>query len=106
MTEYRRFPKLNEAQIEDRAVRRILNRTNEGKLNVNGTLTLTANAAATTLSDLIIDSVSQFSLMAMSANAAAALVTTYFGTPIQGSVVINHANASSSDRIFRYSCIG
>ena len=78
----------------------------EGRSNAVGSFTLTASATTTTVTAPTCGAGSKIMFAPETANAAAALATTYFGTPVQGSVVITHANASSSDRVFRYSVIG
>lgn len=71
-----------------------------------GTLTLAANAASTTLTDVRLTASSVISLMPTTANAAAALATTYVGTRAIGSATITHANAATTDRIFAISVTG
>ena len=106
MVNYRQYPKPRSDQIKEIGAQRIVTRTIDGKLNVNGTLTLTANGTTTTLTDFILDSASHIALMPMSANAAAALANVSFGSPTNGSVVLTHANNAQTDRTFRYSVIG
>lgn len=84
----------------------IINNAFKGKQNIGGEVTLTANAASTTLSDELIDEDSVVALMPMTSNAAAAVGTTYFSAPASGSVVINHANNGQTDRTFRYTVTG
>lgn len=78
----------------------------QGKTNNVGSLTLTANAAATTLSDKRIGANSSILLMATTANAAGALATTYFTAFGDGTCTVNHANNAQTDRTFRYAVIG
>lgn len=77
-----------------------------GKTNNTGSVTLTANAASTTLSDNRIGANSNIHLHPTTANAAAALTNVYFSTPGKGTVVINHANNAQTDRVFNYSIVG
>ena len=80
-------------------------------ININadgqtGTLTLTANAASTTLTDDRITASSVISLMPTTANAAAALATSYVGTRAIGSATITHANNAQADKTFAYIVTG
>lgn len=77
-----------------------------GKSNNWGDITLTANSATTTLADFRIGINSVILLQPKTANAAGALSTTYFDTPGDGSVTINHANNAQNDRTFRYVLVG
>lgn len=107
MTVTRERPELKPNQGFDQQARTIVNETRRGKLNNGGEVTLTANAASTTLSDPLITTNSNVALsMPMSANAAAALSGLYFSAPTPGAVVINHANNAQIDRTFRYSVTG
>lgn len=84
----------------------VLNNVLSGKMNNTGTVTLAANAATTTLTDSRIGANSVVLLMPTTANAAAALATTYFDTFADGSCVINHANNAQADKTFSYTVTG
>lgn len=77
-----------------------------GKTNNTGTVTLTANSATSTLTDIRIGINSVILLQPTTANAAGALATTYFGTAGDGTVTINHANNAQTDRTFSYTLTG
>lgn len=79
-----------------------------GKLNVCVDVTLTANAASTTVTDARIRESSGLYLMPTTANAAAALGTTYISDSgrTHGSVTITHANNAQTDRTFRVAILG
>ena len=83
-----------------------INNILRGKTNNGGELTLTANSATTTLTDMRIGADSVILLQPTSANGAAALSGLYFGTPGTGSVTVNHANNAQTDKTFRYVVIG
>lgn len=87
-------------------VANVLNNVLKGKLNNTGTLTLTANAATTTLTDSRIGANSVISLMPTTANAASAISTTYFGTFLDGSCVITHTNNAQVDKTFSFTVTG
>jgi hypothetical protein len=67
------------------------------------TVTLTANASSTTLTDARIRYDSPIILVPTTANAAGALATTYISesSRVNGSAVITHANNAQSDKTFR-----
>lgn len=77
-----------------------------GKTNNTGSLTLTANAASTALSDDRIGINSVILLQPTTSNAAAALATTYIGTPGDKTVTITHANNAQTDKTFLYVVVG
>lgn len=85
---------------------RALNQVLQGKTNNFGSVTLTANAATTTINDDRIGISSLILLQPTTANAAGALATTYPGTPGDKTVTLNHANAATVDRTFKYAVIG
>lgn len=71
-------------------------------------VTLTANAATTTVTDSRIGSSTRPVLQAKTANAAAEVGagTIWVATPTQFTVVINHANNAQTDRTFSMSLSG
>lgn len=76
-----------------------------GRINAFGEVTLTANASLTTLSRPYIGSASVVLLTPTTANAAAALTST-FVTCRAGAADISHANNSQSDRTFNFAVLG
>lgn len=78
----------------------------QGKANNTGTLTLTANAASTELSDPRLTTNSVVLFDPLTANAAAELAagTLYTLTANRNHLVwtVTHANGVSTDRTFRY----
>lgn len=84
----------------------VANNVLNGKINSTGSLTLTANAATTTLSDRRIGANSTILLMPTTANAAGALATTYFTSFAEGSCTVNHANNAQTDRLYLYVVLG
>lgn len=80
----------------------------EGRSNATGTVTLTANAASTTVTAPTCGSGSAPLLIPTTAHAAAEVGngTIYIGTISNGSFVITHANNSQTDRIFRWVALG
>lgn len=83
-----------------------VNRLNQGKANVTLVATLTANAATTTLTDARISAQSFIDGSPHTANAAAAKAGMYYSEKKKGSVVVNHANNSQTDKTFTFVIIG
>jgi LDH2 family malate/lactate/ureidoglycolate dehydrogenase len=84
----------------------VVNRLNQGKANCTGQVTLVANAASTTLIDARISAFSTIVLSPLTADAAAALGTTYISAQQSGSAVITHANNAQADRTFAVAIFG
>jgi len=91
------------------AIRRlaeVLNLALRGALNNSGTVTLTANAATTTLTDARIGFETAVVLVPTTANAAAEIGNGTLSISetgrVNGNVVITHANNAQADRTFRF----
>src|SRR5262245_30443504 len=91
------------------AVRQLM----EGRSNAVGTVTLQAGATSTTVAAPTCGPSSAIFLFPQTANAAAALATTYVApsstpplNPAPGSFVITHANNAQADRTFWYVALG
>ncbi len=91
-----------------RALASVINRINTGKINCTGTVTLTANAASTTVTDSRATAFSFIGLLPTTANAAAeyGAGTWRVATRQNGSFVITHANNAQTDRDFIYVILG
>lgn len=93
-------------------VRDIANAANaalNGKINSFGTVTLTANAASTTVTDPRVGVNSAVFLMPQTANAAAALASTYIAPANHVNktrFAITHANNAQTDKTFFWLLIG
>lgn len=87
-----------------------LNAILQGRQNVGTSVTLTANAASTTITDPRISYNSRVVLIPTTANASAEIGngTIYQATAnrVNGSRVITHANNAQTDRIFDVVIIG
>lgn len=84
------------------AVRQLM----EGRSNATGAVTLTAAATTTAVTAVSCAAGSTVLLQPTTANAAAALATTYIGTVANGSFTITHANNAQTDRSYRWFCVG
>ncbi len=90
----------------ERWVRRIVdtvNRSLSGKLNVTLSVTLTANAASTVITDARISAFSALMFAPLTANAATeqAAGGLYVSAQQSGQATIQHANNAQADRRFR-----
>ena len=87
-----------------RQIAEVHNRTQAGKLNNCGTLTLDINQSSTTLNDRRIGAKSILYFAPTTANAATEVATLYqtFPNTTKGQAVINHANNAVADRTFAY----
>lgn len=93
---------------EEQKVVDTINQIILGNLNNTSTVTLTANAATTTVTNSRIGASSYIEFMPTTANAAAAKAagTMYVSSRTKGSFVITHANNAQTDRTFTYTHIG
>lgn len=81
-----------------------VNGLTDGYSNAVGEVTLTAGATSTTVTDNRFQSSMEVVLTPKTANAAAALATTYIATAdkAKGTFVVTHANNAQTDRVFGY----
>lgn len=99
----------NVPSLSERDPFRIVQAVNElfqGRSNAIGECTLTASATSTVVSAENCGDESQVFLSPKTANAAAALATTYISAVTNGSFTITHANNAQTDRTFGYVAIG
>jgi len=80
----------------------------QGRSNATGTVTLTANAATTTVTNVNCASTSGVWFTPSTANASAEIGngTMILSTVANGSFTITHANNAQTDRIFYYGIQG
>lgn len=84
------------------AVRRLI----RGHGNFVVIVTLTPGTTTTTVTNSYINKNAAPLPVAMTANAAAALATTYVSTVAAGSFTLTHANNAQTDRTFRFAIKG
>lgn len=91
----------------------IVNSLRDGKINATGTVTLTANAAATTVTDYRVTAESYIGLEATTDNAARERAGTlagsnglYISNRTKHQFTIGHTNHASEDRTFIYVVLG
>ncbi len=101
MTAY--VPSLNERDLSKYAIS--LQQLASGRSNAVGTVTC-STGASTTVTDANCAAASKVQRTASSSNAAAATTSTWFSSASNGSFVVAHTVASSTDRTFVYAIIG
>ena len=100
------FPHLPPQGDDPRRVATVVNLAMRGKINAVAALTLAFGAVETPLTDDRIGADSVILLMPTTANAAAALATTYVAMRIPGEATISHLNNAQTDRSFAAVIIG
>ncbi len=78
----------------------------QGKQNISGEVTLTANATTTTLKDVRISGQSVILFMPTTVNAASALSGLYVTARTAGQATLNHASTAATDKSFSYVVLG
>ena len=78
----------------------------DGKILATGTVTLTASAATTALTDRRIGPNSVILFMPTTANAATGLTALYVTGRGDGTATLNHANNAQTDRTYAYALLG
>ena len=90
-----------------RKLAQVANRAANGKTNNTGTVTLAASTTTTTVTDSRIGEDTVVLLSPLTANAAAAIGTTYISTTTAGtSFVLTHASDANVDKTFGYILVG
>ena len=77
-----------------------------GQTRNRGTVTLTANVASTAVDDARFESAQTVVLSPLTANAAAAIATTYISARTAKQFTLAHANNAQTDRTFEYIFVG
>lgn len=93
-------------ELSIRSIVRVLNNVIKGKTNNRGEVTLAAGSGSTNVEDVNAGGNSVILLMPLTANAAAALATTYVSVQGKQGFTITHSNNSQTDRLFRYTVTG
>lgn len=91
------------------AIRRLTEAANElgaGRSNAYGEFTLAVSTTTTSVTDTKVGIDSVITLMPTTANAAAAMATTYVSNRKIGSFTLTHASNGQTDRTFAYAITG
>lgn len=83
-----------------------INQMMDGRTDNFGSVTLTSGTTTTTITDARASENSTVVLSPRTANAAAAIGTTYVSAKNNGSFVLTHANNGQTDKTFDYALIG
>lgn len=78
----------------------------EGRSHAKGQCTLTASATTTVVQATNCGPASEIMLSPRTANAAAALATTYVSAVAPGQFTLTHASDSQTDRTYGYAIVG
>ena len=99
---------LNPDETDLRVIVQVINQLAQGRSNAVGSVTLTANAASTTVTAVTCGAGSTPILTPTTANASAEIGagTARASTVSNGSFVITHANNAQTDRTFLWAVIG
>jgi hypothetical protein len=95
-------------ETNQRRINTAINQLAQGRSNAVGSVTLAANAAATTVSAKTCGAGSVVLLSPLTPHAAAELGngTVYVSVVAAGWFTLAHANNSQTDRVFGYVCLG
>lgn len=77
-----------------------------GRSLAKGTISLAAGVTTTTVTAEWVGDTDTILLSPVTANAASAVATTYLSTVANGSFILTHANAGTTDRTFRWHSAG
>lgn len=89
-----------------RLISNVVNNTMDGKINATGSVTLTASATSTTLTDARIGANSIILFMPTTANGNTAKANLYVSARADGSATLNHASSTNTDQTFGYVVLG
>ena len=102
------FRRLPPEATSGREISQVVNNILDGKLNSTGSVTLTASAATTAVTDFRAGNESVILFMPTTANAAAEQAAGGFYVSSRGkqTFTLSHANNTQTDRTFDYIVIG
>jgi hypothetical protein len=89
-------------------INQAIEQIDQGRLNCSGTFTLTAGVTTTAVEAPTVASGTPIHFSPMSADAAAAMATTFVlpANVVAGSFIVSHAISGSTDRTFSWAGIG
>lgn len=99
---------LSPNEVEPRKIAFAVRQLTEGRSNAVGTVTLTANAASTTVEAPNCAPGSCVFMFPVTANAAAIVAATYVAeaTVTKGQFIVTHTNNANADKTFCFVCLG
>ena len=98
--------KLQPHEKDPYAIVSTVNELADGRSNNVGSVTLTPGATTTVVSFANASIGSAICLSPRTANAAAAIPTTFISVKLNGSFTLTHANNAQVDRTFDFACVG
>ena len=100
------FPSVPPGGADARTTANVIRNLVDGKSNNTGSITLTANATASTLLDQRVGATSVIVLMPKTATAATAMTSVYVSARGTGTATLTHDSNAATDRSFEYAIIG
>jgi hypothetical protein len=100
------YPSVPPGGTDARTTANVIRNLVDGKSNNTGSITLTANATASTLLDQRVGATSVIVLMPKTATAATAMTSVYVSARGTGTATLTHDSNAATDRSFEYAIIG
>ncbi len=100
------YPSVPPGGADARTTATVIRNLVDGKSNNTGSITLTANATSTNITDTRVGANSVIVLMPKSANAANAMTAVYVSARGTGTVTLTHDSNAATDRHLEYAIIG
>ena len=100
------YPSVPPGGADARTTANVIRNLVDGKSNNTGSITLTANATTSTLTDQRVGANSVIVLMPKSATAASAMTSLFVSARGTGTATLTHDSNAATDRQFEYVIIG
>ena len=100
------YPSVPPGGTDARTTANVIRNLVDGKSNNTGSITLTASATSTTITDQRVGANSVIVLMPKTANAATAMTSIYVSARGTGTATLTHDSNSATDRHLEYVIIG
>ena len=100
------YPSVPPGGADARTTANVIRNLVDGKSNNTGSITLTANATTTTLTDTRVGANSVIVFMPKTANAASAMTSLFVSARGTGTATLTHDSNAATDRQFEYVIIG
>lgn len=100
------YPSVPPGGADARTTANVIRNLVDGKSNNTGSITLTANATSTTLTDTRVGANSVIVFMPKTANAASAMTSLFVSARGTGTATLTHDSNAATDRHLEYVIIG
>lgn len=97
---------VNRDEKDPRVFALAINELTQGRSNATGSVTLTANAASTAVTNDNFAPGSTVYFTATTSNAATGVTAMYISARAKGTFTITHANNAQTDRTYLYAIVG